>query len=212
MIATIIDCEQRSPLWFQSRLGRLTASRISDAFAKTKTGWGAGRRNLRTQLVLERLTGKSQENGYVSPAMERGTLLEPDARAAYEMETGSLVSSVGFLSHPELRTGGSPDGFVGADGLIEIKCPGAAVHLEYLRGGFPAEYLQQMLHLLWLSGRTWGDFVSYHPDFPEALRLKVTRIVAMTVELQAHELAVRMFLDEVDAEEQDVRGLMQAAA
>jgi hypothetical protein len=212
VIATIIHADQRSPEWVAARLGRLTASVIADAFAKTKSGWGAGRKNLRTRLVLERITGQSQENGFVSADMLRGIELESEARATYEIETGRLVSPVGFLSHPELLTGASPDGFVDADGVIEIKCPKAATHLEYLRGGLPEEYRLQILQCLWLSGRAWGEFVSYHPDFPAPLRLKITRVTATAQELHAHELAVRLFLSEVDAEEREIRGLMTAAA
>ena len=212
MIATELQLAQRSPEWVAARLGRLTASVIDEAFAKTKSGWGAGRKNLRTRLVLERLTGQSQENGYVSPAMERGIALEPEARAAYEAATGSLVTPVGFLSHDALLTGGSPDGYIDFDGVLEIKCPQAATHLEYLRGGLPEGYRLQLLHCLWLSGRLWGDFVSYHPDFPAPLRLKVTRVTTTPTDLQAHELAVRLFLSEVEAEEREIRGLMEQAA
>lgn len=212
MIATELHLEQRSPEWFAARLGRLTASVVDEAFAKTKSGWGAGRKNLRTRLVLERLTGKPQENGYLSPAMQRGIELEPEARAAYEIDTGSLVSPVGFLSHPDLMTGGSPDGYIDFDGVLEIKCPLGPAHLDLVRGAIPEGYRLQLLHNLWLSGRLWGDLVSYHPDFPAALQLKITRLRTTPQELQAHELAVRLFLSECEAEEREVRGLMEKAA
>lgn len=207
----VIDAPQRSPEWFAARLGRLTASCVGDAFATTKSGWGAGRRNLRTRLVLERLTGKSQENTFTTAAMERGIELEADARAAYEVETGALVETVGFLQHVDLMAGCSPDGFAD-DGLIEIKCPGAPAHLDYLRGGLPNDYKLQIIHALWLSGRAWGDFVSFNPDFPEPLRLKVTRLYTKDIDLPAHELAVRMFLGEVDQEFEEVARLASVAA
>jgi hypothetical protein len=122
----VIACDQRTPEWHAARLGVLTGSRASDAFAVLKKGGeSTSRRNLRLQLVLERLTGQSQESGYVTAAMERGILLEPDACAAYEAETGVLVTSVGFIAHDTLAAGCSPDGLT-EDGLIEIKCPGAA--------------------------------------------------------------------------------------
>jgi putative phage-type endonuclease len=204
-------CDQRSPEWHSARLGKLTASRAADAFATLKgKGEAASRRNLRLQLVLERLTGESQESGFLSPAMERGILLEPDARAAYETETGIMVQAVGFVEHDELMAGCSPDGLT-HDGLIEIKCPMAAAHLEYVRGGLPQEYRTQITHGLWLTGAAWGDFVSFHPQFPDPLRLKVTRLYATELDLRAYELAVRLFLSEVDTEEASVRDLMTTA-
>jgi hypothetical protein len=207
---TIIVCDQRSPAWQAARLGRLTGSRAADAFATIKKGESASRRNLRLQLVLERLTGESQENGYTNADMERGILLEPDARAAYEAETGIYVQSVGFVAHDELMAGCSPDGLT-QDGLIEIKCPKAATHLDYLRGGLPQEYQTQITHSLWLTGASLGDFVSFHPTFPEPLRLKVTRIFARDLDLKAYELAVRLFLSEVERELNDVQQLMAVA-
>lgn len=195
----IIACEQRSPEWHQSRLGRLTSSCASDAFATIKKGESAGRRNLRIRLVLERLTGKSQENGFSSFDMERGIVLEDEARGAYEAATGILVQSVGCVQHDSLMASCSPDGLT-EDGLIEMKCPKAATHLDYLRGGLPNEYLTQITHSLWITGKAWGDFVSYHPEFPDHLRLKVSRIHTAGIDMQAYELSVRLFLSECDKE------------
>jgi putative phage-type endonuclease len=206
----IIACDQRSVEWHACRLGRLTGSRAADAFATIKKGESASRRNLRLQLVLERLTGESQENGYTNADMERGILLEPDARAAYEAETGIYVQSVGFVAHDELMAGCSPDGLT-QDGLIEIKCARAAAHLDHLRGGLPQEYQTQITHGLWLTGAAWGDFVSFHPTFPEPLRLKVTRLYAKDIDFRAYELAVRLFLSEVERELDDVQHLMEMA-
>jgi putative phage-type endonuclease len=204
---TVVACDQRSPEWHAARLGKLTGSRAADAFTVLKSGGeSAARRNLRLQLVLERLTGTSQESGYVNADMERGILLEPDACAAYEAETGILVQAVGFVAHDELAAGCSPDGLTG-DGLIEIKCPRATTHLEYVRGGLPTEYRTQMTHGLWLTGAAWADFVSYHPQFPPALQLKVTRLYARDLDLAAYELMVRMFLGEVDRELAQVQTL-----
>lgn len=195
----IITADQRSPEWYAARLGRLTGSSAADAFATIKKGESAGRRNLRIRLVLERLTGKSQETGFQSFDMERGIELEAEARGAYEAFTGILVETVGCVLHDTLMAGCSPDGLTD-EGLIEIKCPKAATHLDYVRGGLPGDYLTQITHSLWLTGRVWGDFVSYHPEFPEHLRLKVTRIWADDIDLTAYELAVRLFLGEVDRE------------
>lgn len=208
----IVSCIQRSPEWYAARLGKLTGSRVADAFARLKDGKteAAGRRNLRVQLVLERLTGQSQENGYVSPDMERGAVLEDEARGAYEADTGLVVKPVGFVEHETLRAGYSPDGLP-KDGLVEIKCPKAATHLDYLREGLPREYFLQIVHGLWLTGASWADFVSYYPTFPEPLRLKVTRIYAKDVDFKAHELNVRLFLSEVDKEVDAVQALTAAA-
>jgi putative phage-type endonuclease len=204
----IIECEQRSSEWLNARLGKLTASSLGDAFATTKSGFSTSRRNLRLKLVLERLTGKSQESGYTNAAMERGILLEPEARAAYEAESGLLVDTVGFIIHDELLTGASPDGLIGEDGGIEIKCPGAAAHLDYLKGQVPQDYILQIAHSLWLTGRAWWEFASFNPDFPEPLRLKVQRLYAKDIDLRAHELNVRLFLDECDKELREVESLM----
>lgn len=208
----IVTCDQKSPEWIAARLGRLTASCCGEAFATIKSGWGASRRNLRTRLVLERLTGRSQESGYTNAAMERGVQLEPEARMAYEAETGALVETVGFIAHDELLAGCSPDGLIGDDGLLEIKCPGAPAHLDYVRGELPNDYRLQVIHALWLTGRQWADFVSYHPDFPEPLRLKITRIHANDVDVAAHELAVRLFLSECEKELAEITALAGAAA
>jgi putative phage-type endonuclease len=206
----IIECEQRSEAWVAARRGMLTASSLGDAFATTKSG-STSRRNLKLRIVLERLTNKSQESGYTNAAMERGVLLEPEARAAYEAESGLLVDEVGFIVHDELLTGASPDGLIGEDGGIEIKCPGAAAHLDYLKGEIPTDYRLQIAHCLWLTGRAWWEFASFSPDFPEPLRLKVRRLYAKDIDMAAHELNVRNFLTETDKELAEVQALMGAA-
>lgn len=212
----IIDCDQRSADWHAIRLGKLTGSRVGDAFATIKSGGeAAARRNYRVQLVLERLTGRSQENGYVSADMERGIALESDARAAYEATCGTFVEPIGFVLHDDLQTGCSPDGVVFGDsgilGLIEIKCPKAATHLDHVRRQLPREYVDQVRHGLWLTGAEWADFVSFHPDFPESLRLAVTRLTLSEVERKAHEICVRAFLTDVDREVDAVKALMASA-
>lgn len=207
----VVACDQRSTEWHAARLGKLTASSLGDAFATIKNGYAASRRNLRLRLVLERLTGRSQESGYTNAAMERGIQLEPDARAAYEVESGLLVDTVGFILHDELPTGASPDGLIADDGGVEIKCPGAAAHLDYLKGEMPNDYRLQVVHSLWLTGRAWWDFASFNPDFPEPLRLKVARIHAADIDMDAHAAAVRGFLDEVEKDYAEVQRLMVAA-
>jgi hypothetical protein len=177
----------------------------------------ASRRNLLTQLVLERITGRSHENGYQSKYMEQGAEREGDASGYYEALTGRLVFGVGFLQHLELAAGVSLDGYVGEleqpEGIVEIKCPIPAVHLDYLETGIvPHDYLKQIAHALWITGAEWCDWLSYNPDFPEPLRAKLVRIEAEKLNLTAYDGLVRAFLREVDAKEAEVRKLMEVAA
>jgi len=203
---------QRSPAWFAARLGRVTGSCAPDMLAATKSkGEAAGRRNLRVRLVLERLTGQAQEDVYQNRDMARGIELEPEALAAYEAETGEVARRVGFLQHPTLLAGCSLDGLVGRRGIVEIKCPRSANHLDYLRGDVPLDYLRQCQHNLWMAEAEWCDFVSYDPRFPPALQLKVTRITMTDTERKAYELTLRLFLTEVERELEDVRRLMAIA-
>jgi putative phage-type endonuclease len=168
--------EQRTPEWFAKRLGLVTASRIADVMAKTKTGTAASRSGYMTQLVTERLTGQPTE-GYQSAAMEWGIEQEGAARAAYEARTGVLVDEVDFVRHPILEAGASPDGLVGEDGCIEIKCPNTATMLEYIEDrSVPRKYLLQIQWQLACTGRNWCDFVAYDPRLPEHLQLLVIRV------------------------------------
>jgi putative phage-type endonuclease len=168
--------EQRTPEWFAKRLGLVTASRIADVMAKTKTGASASRSGYMAQLVTERLTGAPTE-GFQSAAMEWGIEQEPHARAAYEAREGVLVDEVDFVRHPILEAGASPDGLVGEDGCIEIKCPNTATMLEYIEDrSVPRKYLLQMQWQLACTGRNWCDFVAYDPRLPEHLQLLVIRV------------------------------------
>ena len=167
--------EQRTPEWFAKRLGKVTASRIADLMAKTKTGPGASRANYLAQLVTERLTGTPTE-GFQSPAMTWGIEQEAAARAAYSARTGVLVDEVDFVDHPTMQAGASPDGLVGEDGLIEIKCPNTSTMLEYLEDRtIPTKYRLQMQWQLAVTGRDWCDFVAFDPRLPEHLQLLVIR-------------------------------------
>jgi len=205
MTFRIVDVPQRSPEWFAARLGRLTSSRADDMLATLKSGKGeaAGRRNLRVQLVLERLTNRSQERtSFQSEAMQNGIEREADAYAAYEALTGRMLQSTGFLSADQLMVGCSLDGHVGDfEGLIEIKCPLAATHLEYLKTGIvPGEYLKQIMHALWITGAQWCDWMSFEPDFPEPLRAKIVRVPRSAVDIDSYEAAALTFLAEVRRE------------
>lgn len=208
----IIHIDQRSQQWFMARLGMVTSSRASDVFATLKNGQeAAGRRNYRIQLVLERLTNRQQERDYVSPAMLTGIEREAEALALYEALTGQLVQQVGFLQHDELMAGASLDGYVGNfDGIVEVKSPLPATHLDYLKSGkIPDDYMKQVRHQLWISGAAWCDWMSYHPEFPEPLQSKIVRLAFSAGELAAHELAVRLFLSEVEQELELVQRMAQ---
>jgi hypothetical protein len=146
--------------------------------------------------------------------MTRGIEVEADAFAAYELETCTVVQKVGFLTHNELAAGCSPDGIIGDfEGGLELKCPRAANHLAYVRGGkLPSEYAYQIAHSLWLTGLPWWDFASYCGHFPEPLRLFRVRTYRNEADSQAYELMLRAFLSEVGREVEAVRGLMTAGA
>jgi len=205
----IHPADQRSPEWFTARLGKLTGSRAKDMLATIKNGEAAPRRNLRVQLVLERLTGRSQENGYQSHAMQQGIEREVDAFAVYEGLTGTLLTSSGFLEHDTLMAGCSLDGHVGDfEGLVEIKCPQAATHLDYLKTGtIPGDYYKQITHALWITGAQWCDWLSFNPDFPEPLQVKLVRVVRSEAAIAAYETAATAFLAEVDQELETVQQL-----
>ena len=190
--------EQRTDEWHQARLGKVTASRVADVIAKTAKGYGASRENYMAQLICERLTGKPTE-GFSSAAMEWGTQTEPQARAAYSARTGELVSEVGFMQHPSIEgAGASPDGIVG-EGLIEIKCPNTATHLEYVLAGKPPEkYVTQMLWQMACTGAAWCDFASYDPRLPEHLQLLIVRVPRNEFRIAELEDEVRKFLAELD--------------
>jgi hypothetical protein len=177
--------------------------------ATIKTGEAAARRDLRVQLVCERLTQSVQEDGFINAAMAWGIDQEPAAFAAYEALTGLVAQRTGFLSHDALMVGCSLDGHVGDfEGICEFKCPKSATHLKYLRGKIlPMDYLPQIRHNLWVSGAKWADFMSYDPRFPAHLQTFLVRVEASTLDLAAYQRAVESFLAEVDAEVEAVRGL-----
>lgn len=213
MAFRILDCEQRSADWFQARLGKLTGSRAGDMLATIKTGEAAARRDLRMQLLCERLTNTSQEDGYVNAVMQRGIDLEPEARAAYEVLTGNLVQEVGFVEHNTVQAGCSPDGYVGEfDGLVSIKCPKSATHLLYLRSQtIPTEYLGQVLHELWITGARWYHFVSYDSRFPEPLQLKLIHYTRDDAAIAEYEQKALAFLAELDRETYAIQALAAVA-
>lgn len=192
--------EQRTDDWYAARLGKVTASRVSDVVAKTKTGYGADRANYMAQLVVERMTQKVAPS-YSNAAMQWGTDTEPLARAAYESEMQVMVDEIGFVDHPEiLMAGASPDGLVGSDGLVEIKCPNTATHINtLLTQAVPKQYNDQMMWQMICTGREWCDFVSYDPRMPDHLQLFVKRVPFDAAYADTLNKEVSKFLEEVDA-------------
>lgn len=191
--------DQRSPEWFAERCGKVTASRVADIVARTKSGPSASRANYLAQLVAERLTGVVAES-YSNAAMEHGTEWEPEARAAYEFRRDAAVTEIGFVGHPAIQmAGASPDGLISADGLIEIKCPNTATHIETLRSGAVAgKYQIQMQWQMACTGRAWCDFVSFDPRMPESMRLFVKRVPRDAAHIAELEREVVDFLGELD--------------
>ncbi len=194
--------EQRSDEWIAARLGKVTASRVADVVARTKSGYGASRSNYMAQLVCERLTG-TQGELYQNAAMTWGTNTEPAARAHYESVTGLLVEETGFVPHATIaNSGASPDGLVevGAlKGLVEYKCPQTNTHIEtLLSGAIPAKYQAQMQWQLACTGRQFVDFVSFDPRMPENMCYFSERVMRNDDMISELEFEVSKFLAELD--------------
>ena len=187
--------EQRTEQWYADRLGHATGSRASDILAGKDT---QARRGYLTQIVTERLTNR-QQDGYINADMQRGIDIEPIARAAYQASR-ELVDEVGFVRHPTIQWfGASPDGLVGDDGLIELKCPRSTTHLDYWQSGKPpAKYVPQMLAQLSCTRRKWVDFVSFDDRFPEHLQLYVARFQPTEEIIEQFEQKVIEFLKEAE--------------
>lgn len=186
--------------WRLARVGKVGASRVADIIAKTKSGPSASRKNYAAELVVERLTGVPTE-GYTNGAMQWGAEKEPEARAAYEFFRDVTVEEVGFIAHPSIAmAGASPDGLVGADGVLEIKAPNSAQHIDtLLTKAIPDKYLVQMLWQMACTGRKWADFCSYDPRMPGDLQLFVQRVPRDDKRIAALEREVVLFLTEVEA-------------
>jgi putative phage-type endonuclease len=202
------DIEQGTDEWFAIRCGKVTASRVADVIATTKTGYSASRANYEAQLICEILTGKPAES-FTNAAMAHGVECEPLARAAYEVKTGNMVNQVGFVNHPTIeQSGASPDGLVGEDGLIEIKCPNTATHLDtLLEQKVPSKYITQMTWQMVCTGRKWCDFVSYDPRLPSNLQLFVQRIELDTDYAKKLESEVAKFLQEINEKVEKLRNI-----
>lgn len=195
-----ITDNQRNGLWLTSRMGCLTASRAADAFNITKKGVESeARRKYKMQLLAERLSGVMAET-FVSDAMQRGIDLEPVARERFEEHAGLIVQECGFALHDTVEfLGASPDGLVGHDALIEIKCPSTETHLAYKMAGVPPEkYIPQMLVQLLVTGRKYCWFVSFDDRVPSPHDLFVVKFEPTAEELSEAERAAIAFLNEVD--------------
>jgi putative phage-type endonuclease len=198
----IINCEQGSPEWHAARLGKVTASRMADVVAKTKRGlqdYAASRANYAAELIAERLTGAPAER-YTNAAMQWGSDQEPVARGMYEFLTDCNVVTVGAVIHPKIEMSlASPDGLVDASGLVEIKCPNTATHIETLLGApIDGKYVKQMQWQMACTERAWCDFVSFDPRMPGDMQIHVQRVPRddeLIAELEREAVA---FLAEID--------------
>lgn len=190
---------QGSPEWFAARAGKVTASRVADVIARTKTGYGASRANYAAELIAERLTGTTAPS-FTNAAMQWGTDTEPKARDAYCFRHDVDVVEIGFVDHPLIAmTGASPDGLIGDDGLIEIKCPNTATHLDTLLGEtVPTKYVTQMQWQMACTGRNWCDFASFDPRLPASMSLFVRRVARDEDLIAELEREVTAFIAEID--------------
>ena len=191
---------QGSEAWFAVRCGKVTASRVADVIAKTKTGYGASRANYAAELIAERLT-QSTAPSFTNAAMQHGVEQEPHARAAYSFQRDVDVEEIAFVDHPEIAmSGASPDGLVGPDGLVEFKCPNTATHLDTLLSEtVPGKYITQMQWQMACTGRAWCDFASFDPRLPPSMQLFVKRVERDASLILDLETEVSAFLAEIDA-------------
>lgn len=206
--------DQGTPEWFAARLGKVTASRIADVMAVLKTGKpGASRANYEAELIAERLTGERRDS-FTNAAMQWGTETEPQARANYTILTGVMVEEVGFIDHPEIAmAGASPDGLTGTAGLVEIKCPNTATHIDTLLNGTVADkYVKQMMFQMACTDREWCDFVSFDPRLPPEMQVWVKRFERDDALIEEIECAVEAFLADVDAKVDALRRKFEIAA
>ena len=183
---------QRSDDWYAERCGKVTASRVKDLNAKPSKGKALNALGL--TILAERLTGVQKEtptNFY----MQWGIDNEPHAIAAYENETGFFVNGTGLIDHPFIEMfGASPDGLVGENGQIEVKCPDTTTHLNtLLTKEVPEEYIPQITSQLACTRREWCDFVSYDPRLEPELQIIIIRVFAKDLNIEGLERDVRAF-------------------
>ena len=198
MVQTV---QQGTAEWHELRRGKVTASRVADILARTKSGASASRQNYLIELALQRVT-KTIEESYTNAAMQHGVDTEPQARVAYEVASFNFVDQVPFIDHPTIDWFGcSPDGLVGSDGLIEIKCPNSATHWSYVKEGKPPQkYIIQMQAQMSVTGAKWCDFVSFDPRMPERSKLLIINVPRDPEFILYMETEINQFLSEVEAE------------
>jgi putative phage-type endonuclease len=205
MRAYLVPAEQRTPEWYEARLGIATASRFGDIMALTRSGYSASRKNYAAELVVQRLTQVIPEH-YENAAMAWGTDNEPVARLHYELATGNAVEETGLWKLTDIDAGASPDGFVNHDGTLEIKCPNTATHLETLRTGkLPRQYLAQVQGQMWVTDRKWCDFVSFDPRLPDNAQMIIIRVDRDQAYIDRLEAELKDFLQEVEDQVEFVR-------
>jgi len=201
----VIEADQRSVEWFAARLGKPTASRFNDITAKTRSGYAASRKNYMAELAAQVLTGHIPEM-FTSTAMQWGVDNEPVAALNYSLITGNEVEETSLWLHDTIRAGASPDGLVGTDGLIEIKCPNTATHLETLmKQQVPKQYMDQVMGQIWITGRKWCDFVSYDPRLPENAQIFIQRVERDEDYITSLEEEITDFLVELDRQVEFIR-------
>jgi putative phage-type endonuclease len=207
----MIEVEQRSNEWFALRLGKVTASRVADLMAKTKTGYSATRENYMAQLVVERISN-SQAESFTNAAMQWGTDQEPYARAEYEATQGVMVEECGFVSHPTIEmAGASPDGLIGDEGLIEIKCPNTATMIDVLLTGVVAsKYNTQMQFQMACTGRQWCDYVVFDPRMPAKAQMFIKRVARDEAFIAEMEAEVTKFLSEVAEKVAKIQSIIES--
>ena len=200
------DAPQNTAAWHENRLGKVTASRVFDIMPGKRGGYLAPRKKYMLELLAERITGVELDN-FVSKAMQWGTDTESLARSAYEAWTGSIVTEVGFIEHPTIPSfGSSPDGLIGEDGGLELKCPTQTTHLEVMStGAINPRYIYQMQTGMMCTGREYWDYVDYDPRMPEFAMYYCVRVKAVPLMFQQIEHEVRLFITELDAMEAKIR-------
>ncbi|AQX28205.1 MULTISPECIES: lambda exonuclease family protein [unclassified Bartonella] len=197
--------KQRTAEWFQAHLGKVTTSNIYNLLNKTAKGLPTSKyEEYKIKLMTERLVGEISHS-YTTSAMQRGIEYEEDALKEYAFIYDTEVTQCGFIQHPTIQmVGASSDGFVGENGLVEIKCPRSVNHLRFwITEKIKPEYLAQMHFQMACTGRQWCDFVSYDPRFSGQsahLRLKVQRIHRNDEQIEAINQAVETFLEEIEQE------------
>ena len=203
-----IAVQQGTPEWHQLRLGKVTASRVADILAKTKSGTSASRGNYLIELALQQVT-KTIEESYTNAAMEWGVQNEGSARVAYEVKTGNFVDQIAFVDHPTIAGFGcSPDGLVGNTGLIEIKCPNSATHWSYIKANEPPQkYFIQMQAQMAVTRTEWCDFVSFDPRMPDRSKMLIVRVPRDEKFISLMESEIKEFLSEVEVEVNLMKGM-----